>query len=68
MTTVAIPSDLMNALRNYLAEFTDYSAGELLEDAFEYAMTNVEDFEEHIGVEEDSEEETSEEDDSEDIA
>lgn len=60
MPFVKISSDAHKAMKQYLVDTEGLTLGELVEEAFAYAMQNLEDFEDGLGIQ-DNDEETTEE-------
>jgi hypothetical protein len=69
MPWIKVSSETHKAMKEYLVDVEGLTLGELVEDAFCFAMENLPDFEEAIGLGEEeegeSEEETEEEEQSE---
>jgi len=60
MPFIKISSEAHKAMKEYLVDIDSYTLGQLIEDALQYAMENLEDFEEHAGIEADEETEDEE--------
>jgi hypothetical protein len=60
MPWIKVSSEVHKAMKEYLVDVEDLTLGELVEEAFFFAMENMDSFEEGLLEEEDEEQETEE--------
>jgi hypothetical protein len=66
MPWIKVSSDVHNAMKQYLLDIEGLSLGDLVDNAFSFAMENLDDFEKFAEIEEtEEEEEEGEEEESE---
>lgn len=65
MPWVKISSEAHKAMKQYLVDIEGMSLGELAEDAYGFAMENLEDFEKFVGLEETEEDTENKEEEEE---
>lgn len=65
MPWVKISSEAHKAMKQYIVDIEGMSLGELAEDAFSFAMENLEDFEKFVGLEETEEDSENKEEEEE---
>jgi hypothetical protein len=61
MPWIKVSKEAHKAMKQYLVDIEGLTLGELVEEAFAYALENLKDFEDGLGIQSDEEEATEEE-------